>query len=319
MKQLTLIKKKYEHYINKQQNIEVNISNETQMNFYIVYYINCLINANYFDWLKNQIEIVYKDNMTIYIIATLDASNEADFRKKVLDIYPKVIIECNYINEYEYPAIHKVWELGQQYSNQNDIILYFHSKGMTHHTNYESNRNDNYNIILKDFDKIKEIFNIFPSIDKVGYFSGGIGWIWYNFWYARGSYINKVEKPLKTNRRHYYEDWLCRKIKDNNNDIDESIEKPFHYYENTLMNCYGFYHDKQFGNIGSYYCANSNKMFLNKSNQIFLDKKKCSSCKNKVIKRKYSLFVKESNISQRFRAMRNLTFFTHGYIPPIDK
>ena len=31
-------------------------------------------------------------------------------------------------------------------------------------------------------------------------------------------YINFVEKPIKTNRRHYYEDWLGRTVK-NENDI----------------------------------------------------------------------------------------------------
>jgi len=59
-------------------------------------------------------------------------------------------------------------------------------------------KNDHYNIILKDIELIKEIFTIFPIIDKIGYCSGGIGWIWYNFWYVRGSYINKVEMPIKT-------------------------------------------------------------------------------------------------------------------------
>ncbi len=34
--------------------------------------------------------------------------------------------------------------------------------------------------------------------------------MWYNFWYARGSYLRTVEQPIVTTRRHYYEDWLAR-------------------------------------------------------------------------------------------------------------
>ena len=251
---MKIIKNKYFHLINDNINIEIKESN-SQFNFYIVYYINCLINKNYFDWLKNQIEMIYNYNGIIFIVATLNKKNELKFKKKVLDIYPNVIIECNYKNEFEYPGILKVWQLGQIHNNRNDIILYFHSKGIGHSKNY-----NNYNIILKDINKIKEIFNLFQIIDKIGYSSGGIGWIWYNFWFVRGSYINMVEKPIKTERRHYYEDWLSRKIE--NNYFEYENEKPLDYYKNTLLNCYGFYCDKEFGNIGSVYCPEKNRMFL---------------------------------------------------------
>jgi len=200
-------------------------------------------------------------NGTIYIIATLKKNNESGFRWQCLQHFPNVKIECNYANEFEYRGILKVWELGQIHNNTNDVILYFHSKGLTHHKCYESNRNDNYNVILKDINKVYDIFTTFPSIDKIGYSSGGMGWIWYNFWYARGSYIYQVEKPIQTQRRHYYEDWLARKVISTDKIVD--FERPFSYYPNTLQSCYGFHTDKQmYGNIGSYYCPNNNKMFI---------------------------------------------------------
>lgn len=258
---MKIVQKKYTHCINDHVNIETIMTNEINFNIHIVYYINCLTNTNYFDWLKNQIDMVYNYNGTIYIIATLVPSDESKFRNRVLSMYSNIIIECNYENQFEYPGILKVWELGQIHSSSNDIILYFHSKGVTHHANYNSNRNDSYNVILKDVDRIKEIFSIFPSIDKIGYFSGGGGWIWYNFWFARGSYINSVEKPIKTQRRHYYEDWLYRKI-DKNNYTHPEDENTGYPYPNTLINCYGFCCNGNFGNIGSYYCPNTNKMIL---------------------------------------------------------
>ena len=66
---------------------------------------------------------------------------------------------------------------------------------------------------------------------------GGNGWIWYNFWYARGSYIKYVERPIKTYRRHYYEDWLGRKVKNENYIICDN-ERSYIFYENTLNTCY---------------------------------------------------------------------------------
>ena len=256
---MKIIKSKYLHYINDNINIVTN-SKPKIYNLYIVYYINCLVNPNYFDWLYYQLKLVERFNGTIYIIATLNKRNEEHFMKRCLFHFPDVKISCNYVNEFEYPGILKVWELGQIYKDTNDIILYFHSKGVTRNRLYESNKNDNYNIILKDINEIYDIFTTFPSIDKIGYYSGGIGWIWYNFWYSRGSYIHQVEKPIKTSRRHYYEDWLSRKVLNGENIVD--YERPHSYYPNTLLSCYGFYTDKRiYGNIGSYYCPNKNKMF----------------------------------------------------------
>jgi hypothetical protein len=248
-----LIKKKYEHIVSV--NTRINIEKEETYNTHIVYYINCMVNANYLDWLTNQMDIVKNfDSSVIYIVATIEQDKEHAFRETVLQMFPNVNIDCHYENEFEYRGILKVWELGRVHNSKNDIILYFHSKGVTHHPRYEYNKYDEYNVILKDFDKIKEIFTIFPDIDKIGFHSGGIGWIWFNFWFARGSYIFQVEKPIKTESRHYYEDWLGRKVKPGDEYCD--IERDnVTYYENTLRNCYGFSSDNPtISNIGHAYC-----------------------------------------------------------------
>jgi hypothetical protein len=260
----TLVKKNYEHYVNKNINLDINLDKnldknlDIKYNIYVVYFINCMVNNNYMEWLINQINLV-KDFGEIYIVATLYKNNEEKFRKDVLALFPKVGIECYYENEHEYRGILKVWELGRKFNNSNDIILYFHSKGVTRHRNYASTKDADYNIVLQDINKIKEIFTIFPSIDKVGFYSGGCGWLWVNFWYARGSYIYQVEKPLKTQRRHYYEDWLGRKVKPGD-ELCNTERDNTTYYENTLKNCYGFYTNKDnISNIGSYLDANTGK------------------------------------------------------------
>ena len=241
-------------------------------NLFVVYYINCIVNNNYLDWLKNQIKYITDLNAKIYIHATISEDLDNTFKQIVIQLFPNenIIIQCNYTNEYEYPGILKVWQIGQEHCNKNDIILYFHSKGVTHNPNYTFNINDCCNIILKDFNKIKNIFTTYDKIDKIGYSCGGNGWIWYNFWYARGSYIKMVEKPIKTTRRHYYEDWLGRHV-ETNNDIICDIERPFSYYKNTLMSCYSFYVDSIHGNIGSYFDPNINNMIqiYNKNMYLF--------------------------------------------------
>jgi hypothetical protein len=253
------IKKQFDHIISI--NTKINIEKEECYTTHIVYFINCLVNPNSMDWLTHQIDIVKNfDSSSIYIVAVIEQEKEEAFRDTVWKMFPNVKIDCYYENEFEYRGVLKVWELGRIYNTPNDIFLYFHSKGVTHNPCYEYNRFDNYNALLYNFDKTKEVFTIFPEIDKVGFHSGGIGWMWFNFWYARGSYIFQVERPIKTERRHYYEDWLSRKVQ--LGDEYSENERPIDYYPNTLRNCYALatnYPD--FLNIGHVYCPGENCMY----------------------------------------------------------
>jgi len=259
---IKIVKGKYEHYVDDNLEVCLDVC-EPKYTINIVYYINCQVNANWFSWLFNQINLVKNMGATIYIVATLDHDKECAFRSVVLENFPNVFIECYYENEFEYRGINKIWELGQYYNKKTDILLYFHSKGVTRNETYEFNKNDVYNIILYDIEKIKEIFTIFPQIDKIGYSSGGIGWIWFNFWYVRGSYLCEVEKPVKTNRRHYYEDYISRKVKCHS-DKYCLVERPITHYENTLDSCYGFYTDQtNVKNIGSHFNADDGRYYSN--------------------------------------------------------
>ena len=46
------------------------------------------------------------------------------------------------------------------------------------------------------------------TVDRIGMFSSPAGWMWFNFWWARASYLQTVVEPVRTTRRHYYESWL---------------------------------------------------------------------------------------------------------------
>jgi hypothetical protein len=261
---MIIIKKKYEHKIADNFEIEITIDHEVNYRLFIVYYVNCMINDNYFNWIENQLSFVKGYGGKIYVMCTIEKEKEEEVKEKIKNCFPEadITVECNSTNQYEYPGIKKVWDLSQIYNQENDIIMYFHSKGLTHFSHYNEaisllRSSKNCEEIIKDIDRIYEIFSFFPSIEKITTTSGGIGWGWYNYWVARGSYLCKVEKPIITARYHYYEDWLARKIPINSelfNDVNENrVENiNFSLYENTLKECYQLYCEENTGNIG--YC-----------------------------------------------------------------
>jgi hypothetical protein len=113
-------------------------------------------------------------------------------------------------NVYEYPGIKTVYEISTQ--SDNEYILYFHSKGIT--SNQHDVRNllfqytiQNYQSIIEEMEKDLEIdtASAIPSVNGFGY---------YNFWWARSSYIHKYcSKPEITDLylkygRFTWEMWL---------------------------------------------------------------------------------------------------------------
>jgi hypothetical protein len=246
---MKLIKRNYEHYVNI--DVPIDLNRYDNYNLHIVYFINCMINKNYMEWIVNHINIVVNQSDDINLIATIFKHEEENFRKKVTDLFPKIKIECYYENEYEYRGIKKAWELGQKFKEYNDIILYFHSKGITYTPNYSKVRDWGQNSVIKDYNKIKEIFDIFPTIDKIGYQTSPNGGIFINFWYTRGSYINNVEIPIISKNRFYYESWLQYFLDKSCVQEDQNNKKTYSF---SVKNCYQFFSDKiNIANIGSFF------------------------------------------------------------------
>jgi hypothetical protein len=113
-------------------------------------------------------------------------------------------------NHFEYIGLRQVWDLGQSTVNpENHIILYFHTKGIVNHSFLNCNQRLT-NAIIKPWQMIVDRFAGNKSLNKAGYACADPGWIWYNFWWARASYIKQLVKPVITQRRYYYEEWLGR-------------------------------------------------------------------------------------------------------------
>jgi hypothetical protein len=179
--------------------------------------------------------VVSKWPAKFHIVATLPLGHEEIFRETVGRLYPTTEVTVTTENMFEYPGIFKVWEVAKINSSTQDLIFYFHSKGITHTKAYEPHARANYTNLF-EIPRILEVFSTFPTVDKAGYFCSTAGWVWFNFWVARGSYLSTVEEPAMTTRRHYYEDWLCRVPKIKTDAIDSPFNETNYYL--TPWACY---------------------------------------------------------------------------------
>lgn len=196
-----VIRKKYVHRVPTTTPVS---DCKEPFNIHVVYFLNGKVNDNYMEWLINQMNFIKHWKAKLYIVATLDENTN-----KIKKLYPTAEVTITTKNQFEYPGIRKVWDISQTCSTSQDLIFYFHSRGVTHTDTYAPYINASYNNLF-NLPRILEIFGTFPTVNKVGYSCSNDGFIWYNFWVARGNYIFTVEPPIITKRRHYYEDWLCR-------------------------------------------------------------------------------------------------------------
>jgi hypothetical protein len=121
----------------------------------------------------------------------------------------RVTITIHHENNYEYFGILRLWTRSQQVLSST-LLLYFHSKGLSHKDYSKENNNNEFGIILfntviKPWRTILSTFKEKPSIDKIGYEFSPTGIIWYNFFWNRASFTRRLEKPVITNDRYYYE------------------------------------------------------------------------------------------------------------------
>jgi hypothetical protein len=61
------ISKNYDHYIKNGLNSSTELNTNLSFNVYVVYFINCLVNKNYYTWIQNQLQYVKHYNAKIYV------------------------------------------------------------------------------------------------------------------------------------------------------------------------------------------------------------------------------------------------------------
>jgi hypothetical protein len=212
---------------------------ENGLEINIVYFINTYCSTNYAPLFIAQMEDLKQSGLLerakLFIVA---CTSEWTFLHHVQALVPQAEVDIHTENNHEYFGISKVWQLAQ--NDPNKIILYFHSKGISRIAQPSENFPRTYlerrifALVIRDWARILHIFDVFPSVDKVGVFGSPQGWIWYNFFWVRSSYAAGLEEPVETERRWYYEEWLARYLPKNRKEKGEKVCNQ----ENYQLSCH---------------------------------------------------------------------------------
>ena len=203
-----------------------------KIKIYIVY--NAFINlkrSNWADLIELQVQNLVDNGLMAHTnefhaclsiepsgIAELEMKSITDgISEKIHLLVPAAIITLTFRNKFEYPGIHKVWEIGQRMElgsseATNSIVLYFHSKGMFNGHLKKNPRSTRelllFQNVIDPWKSVLERFNSDPDLNKAGFAASEYGYIWYNFWWTRVSYVQKLVEPPEASDRYYYERWL---------------------------------------------------------------------------------------------------------------
>jgi hypothetical protein len=228
----------------------------------IVYFINCYINQNFIYLFNSQLRefeatgLLQETDSALYIVFSgteQDRMTIEDATRKLFGKGTEIHFVHHKENAYEYPGIKKVWGLGRE--DADGLILYFHARGISRiklgrfRRNRQLTEKGLFNKVIGEWRQNLLWLRHVPSIDKVGINCGGNGWLWFNFWWVRASYVRQLEEPVKTDRRHYYEDWIGRYV-DGTNPAGDSVGKN---YPDSKQKCLSIASFPQFQkyNLGS--------------------------------------------------------------------
>ena len=207
---------------------------------HIIYYVFVGHLQNWIGSVKGQIEDLCASNLlkNNYLHVCLSGTSEIMSQAKTLidqliaSESPQVDYTYTEQNLYEYPGFTRMYNLAKEHSDH--LYLYLHSKGVSRTKAPMDRSIDNIYLTRLTVWNNTKVFNVFtdcPNINKIGYFPSSGGWMWFNFFWVRGSYLAKCREPIMTPRRHYYEDWLGTSNK------------------TGISDCYCLYNDK----IGHYF------------------------------------------------------------------
>ena len=181
---------------------------------YIVYFICINPEKNWGDFIQGQIGDMLRckilDRAKLFVVIS---GKEAEIKQVEILISGMVQKQVDYThiftNEFEFPAIEKISQLAKEFPEK--IYIYLHTKGMffNHPHTWRSvmNRKLTMNLFL-DWDNTLSIFKRCPNIKKAGLFPSLGGWIWFNFWWARGEYLANCKPLEKNDDRFSCELWL---------------------------------------------------------------------------------------------------------------
>jgi len=155
-------------------------------------------------------------NVSVFHAVLLGNPEDIQDAKSILESTLNMSIEITEVfeNKYEFPAIIKIRELAL--INPEKIFIYIHSKGMVNHNPGTGRTQIEQRLTLNtflDWESTLHIFENYAIIQKAALFPGDTGLGWFNFWWARGSYLIscrpiKIPENMIENDRFICEDWL---------------------------------------------------------------------------------------------------------------
>jgi hypothetical protein len=133
-------------------------------------------------------------------------------------IHPRAVFDVTLENRFEYPGLRRVWDLAQHIESEeearNTVVVYTHSKGMfnTYLAHFHAARVPlEIKLFHATFDRWDEALRMFaarPALNKVGCFPADTGHVWFNLFFVRASYVQRLVNPTIAKDRFYYEHWL---------------------------------------------------------------------------------------------------------------
>ena len=200
----------------------------------IIYFVWINPNKNYKNIIKGQLNDILNckilEKANLYVEICCEDLNLIDSIKSIFSVID-IDFKINFYtkNYYEYYGIKKMYDLAIKEPMK--YYLYFHSKGMFNYNNinerhiYEKTLTKG---TLYQYEKVINLFEKNNDITKIGLFPSAHNnnnFIWFNFFWARGTYLNTCENPIITDNRYYYELWSGN----GNNEMG----KVYNLYENN--------------------------------------------------------------------------------------
>lgn len=178
---------------------------------------------------------LYDKTDEIYISVIDEYDEFKELKKIIKKDYPKVRLKNVFKKNYfEYGGFKTLMEV----TDENCIILYFHSKGMFSET-IENNVNKIRKILfdntIKNFNFFIDNFQNRPNLNLGGLFINKNGFVYYNFFWINGEFIkNKIPTPKINEDRFVWETWLKNYFQKNE---EKNFISPYDYtkFENKTQ------------------------------------------------------------------------------------
>ena len=149
---------------------------------------------------------LYTDAVNIYMSVISDDIELEKLKNLIKTDYNRIEI-CNVYNEnyYEYPGIQTIYKIAED--EDDTLLLYFHSKGMT--SDQHETRQYLFKYTIENYEQYISEFNKNKFLDVAGAMPHMHGFIYFNFFWTRSSYVrNYCSKPKISDNRYIYEVWL---------------------------------------------------------------------------------------------------------------